>query len=206
MAGPTDPPGFGAAEPLPGDEAAASVRREDGVLRLLLDRGEKVLRDHPACALDRMAPGSEACVRHEFVAAFAAPRGFVVRVLAWEDHHFLWVDRSSGIATPVVERPRFSPGHRWLLAVSPSEAAYVFNGIEVSVLRSGYASRTWLHVPVGQAERFYMFSFLRWTGPESALLCGFRENQRAADGAVVSFPPEVVALRHGAHGWALQAP
>jgi hypothetical protein len=105
-------------------------------------------------------------------------------------------------ALPLVQREaeglRFSPGGRWLLSVSWSEA-FNLNGIEVFFIREdGNLLKAWEHQPQGAPETYSFFTFLRWDGPETALLCAAPVGDQQV--------PTPVLLRHGAFGWALQAP
>ncbi len=56
----------------------------------------------------------------------------------------------------------------------------------------------WQHAPSGAPEAYAFFTFLRWDGPDAAILCA----APAGDQQV----PTPVLLRHGTFGWALQAP
>ncbi|MCZ8149991.1 MAG: hypothetical protein O9325_19325 [Roseomonas sp.] len=194
--------GFGEARPLSPGEAARLFHQGDGVLTLTLRRGPVELRDHENCSADPMTEAYVSCVRHEFVAAFAEPSGFLVRRSHYEHQDYIWVDREWGTQLRFSHLPRFSPGHRWLVSVSPSEAGHVFNGIELFELGPPRTPKPmWRHVPAGAPEDYYLFSFLRWTGPESALLCALREN----DGTGRCLSPEPVEMRRGPLGWALRS-
>lgn len=197
--------GYGEAAPIPYDAAAPLVRRQDDTLRLALHEGEVVLPDHPSCAADDPAAELVSCFKHEFVAAFAEPAGFLIRRDHWEHTDYVWVDRKSGDETVLWDRPRFSPGLRWLISVATSEASHAYNGIQVFSLRRGFAQPVWLHVPNEPADTYYLFSFVRWTGPEAALLSAYRAYDPALDADRSSPVPRwgLVELRRSSMGWVL---
>lgn len=193
-------PGFGEAAPLPTADALALSRREGRELILAGDREDIRLADPAECELGDQQPGFVLCIRHRLVAAFEAPRGYLVERGHYEHVDFLWIDRGSGHAESIADLPRLSPGHRWLLSVSASEYM-AFNGIEVLDLAQGGVARVWMHAP-RRPETYGFFTFWRWTGPESAILCAYRE---AGPDLLDRVGPEPVLLRRGAFGWALEA-
>ncbi len=196
----SDQAGYGEATLLPEEAATSRLRRWSGGFAVPFERGEVVFADDPGCALDPSTPGLLSCVEPEFVAAFSDPPGFLIRRHHYEHTDFVWVGHRSGTQVVLASQPRFSPGLRWMLSVSPSKAAHVFNGIELFDVGGFQASLVWQHVPSGPHEKFYMFSFLRWTGPDQALLCAFRENEANAQ----PHPPSQVVLERGRMGWALR--
>jgi hypothetical protein len=184
-------PGFGAATPMPTPTALALARREGAVLVLEGDRDPILLPDAAGCARGVDDPY---CVTHRLVAAFDAPRGYLVQRQHYEHADLLWVDRTTGIAESLADQPRFSPGLRWMISVSASDYM-ALNGIEVFDLSRGGLVRAWQHVPRGAPERF---TFWRWTGAEEAMLCAWRGAPPAMTG------PEAVMLRRGEFGWRVE--
>ncbi|NGM19146.1 hypothetical protein G3576_03905 [Roseomonas stagni] len=187
-------PGFGAATPLPTAEAPALSRRDGGTLVLQGELGPIRLADHPACA---ESSDHVECVTHRLVAAFAAPRGYLVQRQHYEHADHLWVDAIQGQRESLAHLPRFSASLGWMVSVSPSTYA-ALNGIEVFDLSRGGVIRTWQHVPRQGVERYAHFTFWRWTGEEEALLCAWRGSPPEMTG------PEPVMLRRGEFGWRIE--
>ncbi len=187
-------PGFGAAAPLPTPAALALARQGDGVLVLQGDLEPIRLADSAACARGLDDPY---CVTHRLVAAFDAPRGYLVQRQHYEHADFLWVDRAQGAMESLADQPRFAPGLRWMISVSASDYM-ALNGIEVFDLSRDGLVRAWQHLPRGEPERFSFFTFWRWTGAEEAMLCAWRGGPPAMTG------PEPVMLRRGAFGWRVE--
>ncbi|WP_207538273.1 hypothetical protein [Sabulicella rubraurantiaca] len=120
----SDQAGYGETRPLPEEDTASRLRRWSSGFAVPFEGGEVVF------ALDPSTPGFVSSVAPEFVAAFSDPPGFLIRRLH-EHTDFVWVGHRSGTPVALASQPRFSPGLRWMLSVSPSEAAHVFSGIEL---------------------------------------------------------------------------
>jgi hypothetical protein len=188
-------PGFGAAVPLPTPQAMALARREGATLVLAGDQAEIRLADDPACA---DSADHEDCVTHRLVAAFEAPRGYLVQRQHVEHADYLWIDRVFGQRESLAHQPRLSPSLGWMMSVSPS-TYMALNGIEVFDLSRGGIVRVWQHVPRLGPERYAHFAFWRWVGEEAAMLCAWRGSPPEMTG------PEPVMLRRGEFGWRLEA-
>ncbi len=100
-------PGYGAAAPIPLDEALPLVQREAEGLRLVVDGGAVLVRDNPSCGLEGQEGSVADCELHRFVDAFAAPRGYLLHRQFYEGDEHVWVDRAHGTVTSFAHRPRF---------------------------------------------------------------------------------------------------
>jgi hypothetical protein len=184
--------GYGAAVPMPGNQAAALVRRDASSITLQTDRGPLVIRDSAGCALDEMHDDYPDRVRNAFLDAFQAPAGYRMRRDDYEGNSWVWVERATGIEVPMGNLPRFPPDGRWAVAVGAADA-YNFDGIEVWNLEWTFR-KVWMHSPT-MAETHRSFVFLGWDDATTVRLCAWRIG--------TTEPPDPFLLRHGPLGWAL---